>query len=118
MDRTKKDISLLEHIIEHCSELAETRKLFGDNYEEFQKNKPYFKAVTMDLFQIGELANHLSEKLTEKYSDIAWVRIIGLRNIIAHGYGVLEISKIWEVCHKFAPELQKRCQEIIKEIEK
>ena len=118
MDKTKKDISVLEHIIKWCAEIPELHECFGDNYETFDAGGPYFKSVAMNLLQIGELVNHLSPKLTEKYSDISWVRIVGLRNIIVHGYGSLEAELLWNFSHDYTIELQKRCSEIIAELKK
>ena len=116
MDRTKRDISLLEHIAKYCGEIIEEHKYFGDDYDVFQNDKPYFKSVAMDLLQIGELANHLSKELIKKYNKVAWEKIIGLRNIIVHGYGSLQFKKIWDTSHEDTFELQAYCLKIISEI--
>ena len=116
MDRTQKDISILEHIKKHCSEIAETHEAFGDNYETFQKSKPYFKAIAMDLLQIGELTNHLSKKFQEKYKNIPYSAIISLRNIVVHGYGRLDIESMWATSHEDTPVLQKQCEEVLSKI--
>ena len=113
MDKTKRDISILGHIIKHCSEIVETHEVFGDNYETFQKSKPYFKAISMDLLQIGELANHLSRNFQEKYKNIPYSAIITLRNIVTHGYGELDIEIVWATSHEDTPVLQKQCEEIL-----
>ena len=49
MDRTKRDVSLLEHIAKYCGEIMEGHKYFGDDYEIFRNNKPYFKSVAIAL---------------------------------------------------------------------
>jgi len=118
MDKAPKTISLLEHIIKWCDEITEAHDYFGDNFEVFKDNIHYFKSVTMSLLQIGELVNHLPSHFTEKYSNVAWRKIIGLRNIIVHGYGILETKTIWESSHEHTIELQKQCNEIISEIQK
>ena len=117
MDNQAKNVSILEHIIKYCDEIGETHKKFGDKLEILKEDKDYFKSISMSLFQIGELANHLSENFVDKYSNIPWKVIIGLRNIIAHGYGNLVYERIWDTSHADTAILQKRCQEIIKEIE-
>ncbi|MDR0306610.1 MAG: DUF86 domain-containing protein [Chitinispirillales bacterium] len=114
MDKTKRNLSALEHIVKYCEEIEETHKKFGDKLETLKEDKDYFKSVTMSLFQIGELANHLSESFMNKYSDVPWKVIIGLRNIIAHGYGSLVYERVWDTSHEDAPILQKRCLEIIR----
>lgn len=118
MDKQAKNIDLLKHISRYCDEILQTHNTFGDNFENFRKNKDYFKSISMSLLQIGELANHLSNDLTKKHSDIPWAKIVGLRNIIVHGYGILETETIWEVSKENVTALQKRCIEITKEIDK
>jgi uncharacterized protein with HEPN domain len=115
MDRTQRDISILEHIIEYCEEIPQIHKDFGNTYETFKTNKHYFKSVAMNLLQIGELANHLSKEFQKKYSSIPYSSIISLRNIIVHGYGNLEYETIWDASHEDIPQLQKQCFEIISE---
>ena len=78
----KRDISLLQKIAKHCREIAETHTEFGNRRELFQSDKPYFKSVSMDLLQIGELANHLSNDFLQKHENIPFPQIIGLRNIV------------------------------------
>jgi uncharacterized protein with HEPN domain len=116
MDKIKRDISLLKHIKKHCSEIAETHKEFEDNYETFKETKSYFKSIAMDLLQIGELANHLSKEFQEKYKNIPYSAIISLRNIVAHGYGRLDIESMWATSHEDTPALQKQCEKILTEI--
>jgi len=117
MDKTKRNILLLEKIAKHCEEIAETHAEFGDSYELFRLNKPYFKAMAMDLLQIGELANHLSKDFIKKYSDIPFPAIIALRNIVVHGYGLLDKESMWNTSHHKTPALHTRCLEILAEIE-
>jgi uncharacterized protein with HEPN domain len=116
MDRTKRNISILEHIIKYCEEMPEIHKYFGDTYEIFKTNSHYFKSVAMNILQIGELINHLSKEFQEKYPQIPYRSIVSLRNVIVHGYGTLESDKIWDTSRTDTSELQKRCSEIIAEI--
>jgi uncharacterized protein with HEPN domain len=116
MDSTKRDISVLEHIVKWCDDIVETHEYFGDTFEALQENKHYFKSVSMSLLQIGELVNHLSKELTEKYSNVIWRKIVGLRNMIVHGYGKLLFTIIWDVSHNQVLELKNQCSKIISEI--
>ena len=70
MDKVKRSISILEHIVKWCNQIPELHEYFGDDYEIFKTDGPYFKSVAMNLLQIGELINHLPASLTEKYSYI------------------------------------------------
>jgi len=116
MDKTTRDISLLKKIVRFCEEIEETHENFGNTLNNFNENKDYFKSVAMSLLQIGELANHLSQEFREKYNDIPYSLIVGLRNIVAHGYGSLNQQNVWDISHEYTPLLQARCLEILSEI--
>ena len=46
----------------------------------------------------------MPEDIKKKYSSIPWKRMIGLRNIITHGYFGIDLSIIWEIIAKNLPE--------------
>jgi uncharacterized protein with HEPN domain len=43
-------------------------------------------AVAYALQIIGEAAHRLPETLKQRYGDVPWANIVGMRNLIAHGY--------------------------------
>ena len=59
----------------------------------------------MSLLQIGELANHLTQDFTAAHTQIPWRRIIGLRNVVVHGYGQLDTEAVWATVTDDIPEL-------------
>ena len=67
-------------------------------------------AVLMRLQVIGEnLANvrRADESLFAAYDDGSWNEIIGLRNIISHGYQEIEAERIWEFLVEDLPGLER-----------
>jgi len=116
MDRAQRDISILEHIVKWCDEIAETHKTFGDDVQVFTNNKDYLKSISMSLLQIGELTNHLSKGFQKNFPQIQYSGIISQRNLIVHGYGMLETKMLWDTSHNDITELKRQCNEIINEI--
>jgi len=108
-----KDSGIIKHIVEHIENALNTQKRFGSNYEAFVSDKDYFNSVCMSLLQIGELANHLTPEFTAKNIDIPWRNIIGLRNIVVHGYGQLDIETVWATLTDDMPELHQKCKKIL-----
>jgi len=66
----------------------------------------------MSLLQIGELAHHLTTEFTVKNSVIPWKSIIGLRNVVVHGYGQLDAETVWATLTDDVPELYKQLKAI------
>jgi uncharacterized protein with HEPN domain len=112
MDRDK---GIITHIIGHINDIFNAQKRFGNDLSVFLTDRVYFNAVCMGLLQIGELSNHLSKEFTESHSDIAWRNIIGLRNIVVHGYGQLDAKKVWSAVVDDLPVLLEKCKIIIGE---
>ena len=116
MDKIKKTISCLEAMLRHCSRVAETITRFGNDCSKFESDLDFFDSVTMNILQIGELANHLPSSVRDKYQNIPWKRVIGQRNVVAHGYGTLVKERIWKTATEDVPVFQKQLQEILSAI--
>ena len=54
---------------------------------------------------IGEAARRVSESFRLAHPDIPWRRIIGLRNILAHGYGEVRQEVMHSIATVHVPEL-------------
>ena len=102
----RRDVILIRYIKKHYSELVEELKLIPD-YDAFCNNKVVNKAIKLDLLQIGENVNHLSDnaKLQIKKSDLSGV--IALRNQVAHGYVQLDEESIWSTLNNDLPRLME-----------
>jgi len=59
----------------------------------------------------------LSWELTEKYREINWGDIAGMRNIIAHGYDRINLGTMWFSIAEEIPVLKATCEKILREME-
>lgn len=108
---TGKDKNILEHIIMHCSRVNEDITRFGNSYEAFVSDAAFHDSVSMNILQIGELSNKLSNEFKDSTKPrVPWKQIYDMRNRFAHGYGVMDSKIIWEVATENIPDLKKFCQ--------
>lgn len=63
---------------------------------------------------MGEAASKLSVKITEKYSDIPWRQIVGMRHRIIHDYGNVDLENLRQVVVADLPNLKLKIEEILK----
>ncbi len=73
------------------------RQMDGVDFERFLTDIYVADAVAMQLIVLGEAANKLSEASKAEFTEIAWRRIISLRNLIAHEYDRLEPARLWDI---------------------
>lgn len=91
-----RDFSILKHMLRYCNEIENTINRFGNNIEMFKNDNDYKDSLSMKIFQIGELANHLTDEyLEETKNKMNWNAIRGMRNRFAHGYGKMDLTKIF-----------------------
>ncbi len=86
--------------------------LNGVSKEDFIKNLEKQSAVVRQLEIIGEATKNIPDSFREKYPEISWRKIAGLRDIIIHAYFKVDLDVVWEIISKDLVVLKKQIAEI------
>jgi len=86
------------------------------NFDDFKNDRKTIDAVVRNLEIIGEAARNISDEIKNKYQNVDWKGMIGLRNRIAHGYFGINLTIIWEILKQELPPLKEKMKQI-KELE-
>jgi uncharacterized protein with HEPN domain len=70
-------------------------------------------AVLYNLQVIGEAAKNVPQDVREKYPDIEWQKMAGLRNILVHEYFGIDVEIIWDVVTNKVPQLCQQVEQIL-----
>ncbi|MDE7229044.1 MAG: DUF86 domain-containing protein [Oscillospiraceae bacterium] len=109
---TNKDKNTLEHISMRCDRVSEDIARFGNSYEVFANDPAFCDSVSMNILQIGELTQSLSNEFKESTNQtIPWKQIYDMRCRFAHGYGVMAKSEIWDTALNDVPVLKAFCEQ-------
>jgi len=84
--------------------------------EDFRKRDIVVDAVLRNLELIGEAARNIPEEIRSKYPEIPWNRVVGLRNVVIHGYFVGDLEIIWVIINKQLPELKEVLLKMLEEM--
>ncbi len=105
--------------------------LIEDIWEAIEKIERYTNGITQDTFQedektsdavvrnfevIGEAAGRLPEDFTNRYSEIEWSKIVGLRNRIVHEYFGVDLEIIWQILQNDLPAFKAALSTIRSEL--
>lgn len=101
---------LLLDISLSCQEILEFTE--GKSYEEFQENRILQLAIEREFEIIGEALFRLDKVETGKLADRIpeYRKIIDFRNILAHGYDIIDIATMWDLVQNRVPELLEKVQ--------
>ena len=106
-----KEKGLMLYIIKHCSRVED--KINNISYETFLSNEDIKEIVSFNVLQIGELVKNLSVDFIKRYPEMPWKEIKGMRDRLAHGYGTIDLEKIWETATCDIKSLREYCEQII-----
>jgi len=111
-----KNLFRLRHIrdsiakIEYLVRTLHTQDNFENNWIEQD-------AIIRNLEVIGETGINISDELKQRYPDVSWKEIRGMRNFVTHQYFGVELSEIWSTVINDIPILKNQIQKIIEDIE-
>jgi len=98
MKRRRTNVDYLLDILDNA-EKAE-RFVEGVDQDAFETNDEKVYAVVHALQTIGEAARHLPKSLRQRYSEIDWDDIVGMRDIVIHEYFGVDLEIIWRTVHE------------------
>jgi len=83
-------------------------------FESFRSSDLVADAVVKNFEIIGEAAYHITDTLKDKYPNIPWKQIQGLRHILVHDYYKINYEIVWNTLEKNLQTLKTALERIIK----
>jgi uncharacterized protein with HEPN domain len=78
-------------------------------------------AICMILIAAGEEIKNIDSKtegkLLSRYPDIKWRGVMGVRDVLAHGYFQVNAEQLFAICQKDIPVLIKTIKSMIEDIQ-
>jgi len=94
MRERSRDRQRLEDILNCISNVRQF--VDGVSFDAFIDDKMRYFAVMKNIEIIGEAANMLTRNFRMNYPDLPWRMIIGMRNVLTHGYANVSDMKLWK----------------------
>jgi uncharacterized protein with HEPN domain len=67
---------------------------------------------------IREAARALPEEVRALAPEIEWPKIIGMRNVLVHGYFDIDADIVWDAASRDAPALKPRIERLLQRLER
>jgi uncharacterized protein with HEPN domain len=85
----------------------------GLSYTSFEENIEKQFAVIRAFEIMGEAAAHVPPEVWEQRPDVPWQDIVGMRNVLIHGYFGVDARVIWETLRKDVPALREAIEDML-----
>lgn len=106
-----KDRIIIQKMITYIDDVQ--KYIDGLEAKDFLDDKKTITACAFTVSQIGELVKELTDETINKYTNIPWNSIKGMRNRIVHDYDNVDLSVLWGTIKDSLPQLKDDLKEIL-----
>jgi uncharacterized protein with HEPN domain len=87
----------------------------GLSLESFRQNDLVYDAVLRNLEIIGEAAKSIPPEVRDRYPEVDWRGMAGLRDLLAHAYFALSDRTLWDIIQTKVPGFLAHAERVAEE---
>jgi uncharacterized protein with HEPN domain len=104
----------LDYVEDILDEMKKAETLLeGVTYEQFEADFRINYVLVRALEIIGEAAKRLPESVRQRYPDIPWRGMAGMRDRMIHGYDRVDLQVVWDVVKQDIPRIKPQIEQIL-----
>ena len=107
----KKEMRIFIDDILECIKKIEGY-MHGISKEDFFQSTQVQDAVLRRIEVIGEAVKNIPQDFRNKYPDIPWKQIAGMRDILIHGYFGVNLERVWVAVSEDLPDLKHKISKL------
>lgn len=104
-------LEYLHHILDEAEYLVERSSALTQ--KEFAQDETLKRAFVRSLEIIGEATKQVPLQLCNRYDDVDWRAMAGMRDRLIHSYFGVDYEIVWDVVINKVPPLARRIRSII-----
>lgn len=91
------------------------RFIHGMAFKEFAEDDKTVFAVIRGLEIIGEATKNIPVQIKEKYPELPWREMAGMRDKLIHDYSGVNLVVVWKTANEDLPTIEPKIRRIINE---
>lgn len=108
----------MDYVLDILDAVQKARRFVaGVTFDAFAADDEKAYAVIRALEIIGEASRNVPVSLQERFADVPWSYMTGMRNKLAHDYFGVDLEVIWRTVQEDLPDLQVAIARMLAAIE-
>ncbi|MFC1452671.1 DUF86 domain-containing protein [Verrucomicrobiota bacterium] len=99
----------VQEAIEHIEKYA------GRGRDVFERDELLQTWMVHYLQILGEACANLTDEIKQRHSEVSWKEIVGMRNVLVHGYFNIDLDVVWNTVAKDIPDLKSAILRVLAE---
>jgi len=102
-----------ERLLDISESIENIKKYLPCGHDTFYQDELIQSWVVRNLQIAGEAANRISNETRSKYRYVPWEKMIGMRQILVHGFFEIDLDVVWSVLENDLSDLDAQIRKVI-----
>ena len=105
-----------ERLLDIQEAIQRIEKYAAQGREAFDRDELIQNWFVRHLQIIGEAVRAIPAEFKDRYPEIPWSQIMGMRNILVHDYFGIDREVVWSAVERDLPDLKRKIETILKKL--
>lgn len=106
-----RDLIRLKHMLDSAE--AVLSFIEGKTRQQLDTERLLASGIIRELEILGEAAVAITQETKEKFPELPWKQVVGMRNRLIHAYFDIDYDIVWKTICEALPPLVKQLQRVI-----